>query len=180
MGSPPVISTSLTGEKRSTSAMTWSSDMRCPPVKLYSVSHQEQRRLHPVSLTKMQGRPAKDDSPWIERKISVICIKLSRRVGASLSEMGKGTRPGPALFLKVSGGGAVSLPYPHVFHANASTRACLAFLPRLAKKIFRQILGRGILLPEWLQIIQILVIEALDDLLQCGLQIFEIPKQADR
>ena len=34
-----------------------------PPVKVYSESHQAQRRLQPARRTKMQGRPAKLDSP---------------------------------------------------------------------------------------------------------------------
>src|SRR5437588_5082633 len=58
--------------------MTSSSDIFSPPVKVYSESHHRQRRLQPVSRTKTQGRPACDDSPWIEWKISV--TRISRRV----------------------------------------------------------------------------------------------------
>ncbi len=42
-----------------------------PPVNVYSLSHQAQRIGQPVNRTKVQGRPACVDSPWIERKISV-------------------------------------------------------------------------------------------------------------
>src|SRR5438105_3561883 len=45
-----------------------------PPVNVYSESHQWQRRLQPVSRTNAHGRPACDDSPWMEWKISVTRI----------------------------------------------------------------------------------------------------------
>src|ERR1700737_3376947 len=51
--------------------MTSSMVICSPPVNVYSESHQRQRRLHPVSRTKAHGRPACDDSPWMEWKISV-------------------------------------------------------------------------------------------------------------
>ncbi len=38
-------------------------DILRPPVKVYSESHQEQRRLHPARRTKTQGSPAKELSP---------------------------------------------------------------------------------------------------------------------
>src|SRR5581483_8634183 len=65
IGSPPVISTSLhpVDARRSTAKITSSPVIFLPPVKVYSLSHQEQRRLQAVSRTKMQGKPAKDDSP---------------------------------------------------------------------------------------------------------------------
>ena len=49
-----------------TSSATSSMVMRWPPVKVYSLSHQEHRRLHPVSRTNTQGSPACVDSPWID------------------------------------------------------------------------------------------------------------------
>src|SRR5712692_6565635 len=51
--------------------MIASRGIRSPPVKVYSESHHRQRRLHPVSRTNTHGRPACDDSPWMEWKISV-------------------------------------------------------------------------------------------------------------
>jgi len=63
MGSPPVISTSPPGLNCSTSSATSSIVMRCPPVNVYSLSHQEQRRLHPVKRTNTQSNPACVDSP---------------------------------------------------------------------------------------------------------------------
>jgi hypothetical protein len=36
------------------------------------VSHQLQRKSQAVSLTKTQSWPAREDSPWIEWKISLI------------------------------------------------------------------------------------------------------------
>src|SRR5690348_15164102 len=53
--------------------------MRSPPVKVYSESHQRQRRLQPVRRTKTQGRPMCDDSPWMEWKISV--TRIAGRIG---------------------------------------------------------------------------------------------------
>jgi len=53
-------------------------------VKVYSLSHQTQRIGQPVKRTKVHGRPAWVDSPWIERKISVtrsICIDELTTVG---------------------------------------------------------------------------------------------------
>ena len=41
------------------------------------LSHQEHRRLHPVSRTKTQGNPVCVDSPWIDLKISVICMEVA-------------------------------------------------------------------------------------------------------
>src|SRR5437763_11996938 len=52
--------------------------MVSPPVKVYSESHQRQRRLQPVRRTKTHGRPMCDDSPWMEWKISV--TRIPRRV----------------------------------------------------------------------------------------------------
>src|SRR6267142_1703243 len=49
---------------------TSSTDILCPSWNAYAVSHHEQRRSHAVSRTKTQRRPACDDSPWIEWKIS--------------------------------------------------------------------------------------------------------------
>ena len=40
-------------------------------MNVYSLSHQVQRIGQPVRRTKVQGRPACVDSPWIEWKISV-------------------------------------------------------------------------------------------------------------
>src|SRR5262245_14936384 len=59
--------------------MTSSSDIFSPPVKVYSESHQRQRRLQPVRRTKTHRRPAWEDSPWIEWKISV--TRIAGRVG---------------------------------------------------------------------------------------------------
>src|SRR5688500_12905115 len=47
-------------------------DIRSPPVKVYSESHQTQRRLQPVRRTNTHGRPAWVDSPWMEWKISLM------------------------------------------------------------------------------------------------------------
>src|SRR5229473_2914482 len=63
--------------------MTSSIDIRSPPVKVYSESHQRQRRLQPVSRTKTQGRPAWVDSPWMLKKISVIRIGCPEFIGAN-------------------------------------------------------------------------------------------------
>ena len=63
IGSPPVISTSPPGLRHSTSAKICSGAMRRPPVKVYSLSHQEQRRLQPVKRTNTQGSPVCVDSP---------------------------------------------------------------------------------------------------------------------
>src|SRR5690349_24517970 len=52
--------------------------MRSPPVNVYSESHQVQRRLQPVRRTNTHGRPACDDSPWMEWKISV--MRIDRRI----------------------------------------------------------------------------------------------------
>src|SRR6202035_1201898 len=88
-GSPPVNSTSEsfgvlvaswggpcgeTVDKSFTRARTSSTLIFVPPWNAYAVSHHVQRRLHPVSRTKIQGRPARVPSPWIERKISVIVM----------------------------------------------------------------------------------------------------------
>jgi len=45
--------------------------MTSPPEKAYAVSHQTHRSAQPVSRTNAHGNPAREDSPWIERKISV-------------------------------------------------------------------------------------------------------------
>ena len=66
MGSPPVNSMSLQGARASIWATISSSVKGLPPVKVYSESHQAQRRLQPARRTKMQGRPAKEDSPWTD------------------------------------------------------------------------------------------------------------------
>ena len=66
MGSPPVNSTRVQGARASIWARVSSLVKGLPPVKVYSESHQAQRRLHPASRTKMQGRPAKEDSPWTD------------------------------------------------------------------------------------------------------------------
>src|ERR1700730_1130907 len=42
-----------------------------PPENAYAESHQTHRREHPVSRTKAQGKPARVDSPWSDKKISV-------------------------------------------------------------------------------------------------------------
>ncbi len=64
MGSPPVNSMRRQGWRASISAMISSAVKGLPPVKVYSESHQEQRRLQPARRTKMQGTPAKELSPW--------------------------------------------------------------------------------------------------------------------
>ena len=48
-------------------------DLRCssPPENAYAESHQTQRSEQPVSRTNAQGNPARVDSPWSDRKISV-------------------------------------------------------------------------------------------------------------
>jgi hypothetical protein len=49
-----------------------SSKLMCsPPVNVYSLSHHTHRMGQPVRRTNEHGRPACDDSPWIERNISV-------------------------------------------------------------------------------------------------------------
>ena len=63
-GSPPVSSTSGV-PRASACASTSSRVMRVPPWKACGVSHQVQRRLHPVVRTKAQGSPANVDSPWM-------------------------------------------------------------------------------------------------------------------
>jgi hypothetical protein len=45
------------------------------------------RRLHPVRRTKMQGRPARVPSPWIDRKISVIVMMPLTAPARSLSAL---------------------------------------------------------------------------------------------
>ncbi len=42
-----------------------------PSSYAYRVSQYEQRRLHPASRMKAQGRPAWEDSPWMLKKISL-------------------------------------------------------------------------------------------------------------
>src|ERR1700686_3221579 len=61
-------------DNSSTRARTSSTLIFVPPWNAYAVSHHVQRRLQPVSRTKMQGRPARVPSPWIERKISAIVM----------------------------------------------------------------------------------------------------------
>src|SRR5579862_1711755 len=64
IGSPPVISTSPPpGLRRATSSSTSSTAIFRPPWNVYSLSHHEHRRLHPVSRTNTQGSPAYVDSP---------------------------------------------------------------------------------------------------------------------
>lgn len=41
------------------------------------MSHHEQRKSHPVSRAKAQGRPAQVDSPWMLKKISLIRSRSS-------------------------------------------------------------------------------------------------------
>src|SRR5688572_21040013 len=78
-GSPPVISTRLQPKSR-TWSNTLSSETFSPPLKVYSLSHHTQRMGHPVRRTKVHGRPAWVDSPWIDLKISVtLNISLSRK-----------------------------------------------------------------------------------------------------
>src|SRR5450755_3557206 len=64
MGSPPVISTSPpSGERRCTSCSISSSVIGRPPLKVYSLSHHVQRKLHPAVRTNTHGSPAYEDSP---------------------------------------------------------------------------------------------------------------------
>ena len=46
--------------------------MLWPPKKAYSLSHQTQRKGQPVRRTKTLGRPARELSPCMEKKISLI------------------------------------------------------------------------------------------------------------
>ena len=52
--------------------MTWTCDMRLPPVNECSLSHQTQRRGQPVRRTKTVGNPERVASPCKEKKISLI------------------------------------------------------------------------------------------------------------
>jgi hypothetical protein len=59
IGSPPVISTSPPlGLSRATSLSTSCTVILRPPKKLNSLSHHEQRKLHPVKRTKTHASPA--------------------------------------------------------------------------------------------------------------------------
>src|SRR3982751_5368722 len=69
-GSPPLTSTRLQSNSSNLVSIA-SKESFSPPVNVYSLSHQTHRIGQPVSRTKEHGRPACDDSPWIERKISV-------------------------------------------------------------------------------------------------------------
>ena len=52
------------GRQACTSASTSSCVRLNPPLNVYSLSHQVQRKLHPAVRTKMHGSPANEDSPW--------------------------------------------------------------------------------------------------------------------
>src|SRR5438552_17054898 len=53
---------------------TWSSGISLPPAYEYFVSQYTHRSEQPVRRTNTHGLPACVDSPWIEKKISVMRI----------------------------------------------------------------------------------------------------------
>src|SRR3954465_15296631 len=169
MGSPPVNPIKRTGASFATSAWTSSGDIFLPPVKVNSLSHQVQRRLHPVRRTKIHGSPANVDSPCRERYISVIC-------------MGELSAPSHQRFsnklLEVSGGGGVGLPNGDHLHADAARGRALEARIGLIEKVFRQVLGRWVQSLEGLDVVHHLMIKAVDDRLHHRLQIFEVEQQA--
>lgn len=75
IGSPPVRTTS----GAELSAMRWKSSSSVHAVPsgfhdVYGVSQNQQRRLHPDVRIKSERVPAHGPSPWIDSKISAICM----------------------------------------------------------------------------------------------------------
>src|SRR5262245_50028708 len=70
-GSPPVTQIVL-HLNSATLVSTSESAIISPPENAYSVSHHTQRRGQPVRRTNTVGKPTRDDSPWMEWKISLM------------------------------------------------------------------------------------------------------------